>query len=1677
MARFHGCRCICDCDDDDGFTIQCDRCLVWQHCACFGMSQASVPDEYLCEQCDPRPVDIQFAQAHQQKRREAEARKALVERSIKRQNQTSTAHERQTANISTVQGRPRKPSQVLNLLNTGFAVPELPASISGTSGSGSSKTNKRKAGAKQPRRTPLIDTPTSVGPGRTPATPIPRDERLDPMEEALEQADKLEAWHVEFTPIGKNLVIDPAVPDSLASCMLDWQEGSSLKATRLAGRKAVAPVAGRSARSRSVSTASRVEELAVNAELEAGGGQGQGTNGTRRVSAGSEAPAEPVLSIIGNECVPVEIEGSSLADLSMRTVVKHISDSSSAQIFANVAQIASAPTEPHQTWAASRAFSRPVMHGLFADSAIPAGAFITEYRGELLSADKYRSDPLNQYAALGAVKPHVHVFPPPLNLAVDARRFGTESRYARFSCHPNAVLRPILFHRAEGDAGSRSRSRSSSPNSKMATGVEGDGVRQSGETSAEPELLFGLFAISDIGRMHEITLSWEWDDAHIVHFLPELVKNPTLEPTIGGPPSPAPGTPREGSSTPSTAWSSAALVALVEKGDFPYSGTLFSAKMNAVATALLGTSMCACIGSASASSGGGSGSSVKKQDCAVAQMLRVGQGMALLNVLMPGMSKGGRRPKLPDFAPLVGVMRGWRPLKMPPSPASEQGLDLGQKTGEVEHVERILLDEDAEMDVWAEEREEDEQMVDEIRVVSSDEDEDEGAQEDEDITMQHIEPAPVPEEEPEDGARTDSDASSLTDPLSGLSDQEVSEDDEDDSRFLLPIKPEQLDIVPSMLPIKKRAKANIAPSATVKPTKSIRDASTKPGPLLTSHLDGDSDDEADLPRPPKKRRRSSNMVDPSSPLSSVPSPPPARRVASPASRNSSLSPAPTLKEDSERSDNEEVEEEESDDSAGSMPIVGHSRARSISAARAKASPVVKKKRLESKSKSRSRSVHAEQERPKPKRHLRRGSIADITTSDFDSDSDSDDEPSPVGFKSAKDRSVKPKKERGAGRSKKDTLNSTPKVKKLRRVVSSPISERSEDSPSPPARREPDAVEERAIEPAAESTQAAALGEQLFPSASTPTVPSIPTEHSQSVPSGEVQEVTTAYTEGPADGVKSEEVQEEVEEAPPPPPSPKKEEPRVKLSLAEYKRRLAERRTSTATTAAPAPSAPAAASVPLPDIPLKSPAVATPTAASTDVVEAQPERVKENSTPPQSSAPALPRRPSTPPRTGFFPAVAAPPITRTVEIPRSPPPERSASFAQQRRDSLRSETPAAVVGVTAEPEAERKHMPPPPQTPPVLRPINTSQRPHMTSASGLPVRSTAQLQQSAQLPSGPLTSPSPSVPVPSPAGSTASLPSHQAQPPPLELGHAVVQSGWGRMGSAQSESHTSRPSPSPSASHGPRSAGPGPSPSPTFEAQHGRPVSPTASRNGFSSHLSGPNAHSTPTSRRTFDAPPQASTVTTPRLSGFRPAMATAEPPRAGAISATERAGSNSTTPQCAGPTMGMGRSAVRPVSPFTPSPASSGPSGFNPPRAPRALINPNNVLGGAARPLAGPPTTGANATPPATSRPSASMSPPSPAMGALGGAKLADGPAGPASRPALRDFAGVPKGPRAFDDGPGGPPGIGGAGPGAAAGPGPGHHLSHGPPLGPPRGFPPRGMGWGSRARGRGGRGRGGWGR
>lgn len=51
-------RCICGMYRDEGLMIQCERCLVWQHCECV-KADAAAPS-YHCERCVPRTVDYEI---------------------------------------------------------------------------------------------------------------------------------------------------------------------------------------------------------------------------------------------------------------------------------------------------------------------------------------------------------------------------------------------------------------------------------------------------------------------------------------------------------------------------------------------------------------------------------------------------------------------------------------------------------------------------------------------------------------------------------------------------------------------------------------------------------------------------------------------------------------------------------------------------------------------------------------------------------------------------------------------------------------------------------------------------------------------------------------------------------------------------------------------------------------------------------------------------------------------------------------------------------------------------------------------------------------------------------------------------------------------------------------------------------------------------------------------------------------------------------------------------------------------------------------------------------------------------------------------------------------------------------------------------------------------------------
>jgi hypothetical protein len=57
-------RCICGITEDDGFTIQCEKCFVWQHAICVDITSDNVPDLYFCDSCEPRPLNVEVVMTH-----------------------------------------------------------------------------------------------------------------------------------------------------------------------------------------------------------------------------------------------------------------------------------------------------------------------------------------------------------------------------------------------------------------------------------------------------------------------------------------------------------------------------------------------------------------------------------------------------------------------------------------------------------------------------------------------------------------------------------------------------------------------------------------------------------------------------------------------------------------------------------------------------------------------------------------------------------------------------------------------------------------------------------------------------------------------------------------------------------------------------------------------------------------------------------------------------------------------------------------------------------------------------------------------------------------------------------------------------------------------------------------------------------------------------------------------------------------------------------------------------------------------------------------------------------------------------------------------------------------------------------------------------------------------------
>ncbi|KAF8980230.1 hypothetical protein BGZ46_004488 [Entomortierella lignicola] len=463
-------RCICNYTDDDGFTIQCERCLVWQHAVCVGIVQSNVPDEYLCEQCSPRPVDRKRANEIQRRRngtlerkkeKSPTRRKPSVGRPRKQFSSASSGHSEQSP-TPTSSSNPKEngahPGPVGNGTINGQSKGATSSQMDINGKKIKPTTNNSSKQAPSYSHTQNANSTTSIpssshsyhpsnkpkphGQGngsRIPSASI-EDDDLDMENESLEDAQ--DSYQSEFSSVESNIVTSKAVQDLFRQVIAQFRQAQSRK------------------RSLSLTSGVKLELVAANSTFSNNSNKINNSTASPTntagvdPSSGSQSFSAPPFNPNTDSSNVVSMERESLARPLLKTTVKHILPSSKS---------------PH---------SPASQYGLFAESNVGAGRFMMEFKGEVSLKSAYKSDPINQYSILATPKPFV-LFHPQLNLVVDARRNGNDARFARRCCLPNTEVKSIVV-----------------------PGVQDQTVH------------LGLFAKVPIGKGQEITLDWDWNMDH-----------------------------------------------------------------------------------------------------------------------------------------------------------------------------------------------------------------------------------------------------------------------------------------------------------------------------------------------------------------------------------------------------------------------------------------------------------------------------------------------------------------------------------------------------------------------------------------------------------------------------------------------------------------------------------------------------------------------------------------------------------------------------------------------------------------------------------------------------------------------------------------------------------------------------------------------------------------------------------------------------------------------------------------------------------------------------------------------------------------------------------------------------------------------------------------------------------
>lgn len=112
-------RCICQLNDILGEQIQCDKCEVWQHFSCMGIDRTSIPENYLCEECDPdsiRPLTSEEAKKIREVFLQDHAESIESKKSVRKKNARTTAPRKsRSSTAATLNSTPTSPAAQVDL--------------------------------------------------------------------------------------------------------------------------------------------------------------------------------------------------------------------------------------------------------------------------------------------------------------------------------------------------------------------------------------------------------------------------------------------------------------------------------------------------------------------------------------------------------------------------------------------------------------------------------------------------------------------------------------------------------------------------------------------------------------------------------------------------------------------------------------------------------------------------------------------------------------------------------------------------------------------------------------------------------------------------------------------------------------------------------------------------------------------------------------------------------------------------------------------------------------------------------------------------------------------------------------------------------------------------------------------------------------------------------------------------------------------------------------------------------------------------------------------------------------------------------------------------------------------------------------------------------------------------